>query len=337
MAAVPATMRIVGVSHPGGPDVLKVAEQPVPDCIDADVLIRVAAAGLNRADILQRRGHYPSPPGAPAHPGLEVSGTIVATGSGANSFAVGDRVCALLQGGGYSEYCAVNEGQVLPVPESMSFIEAAVLPEAAFTVWSNLYRFAKLAQGESLLVHGGSSGIGTFAIQLAKAMGSRVYTTVGTDEKARFCASLGATAAFNYKKQDFVSEIKAATGDRGVDVILDMVGGDYLERNLNTLADEGRLVVIATQSGSKAQIDLVQLMRRRLFITGSMLRTRSVDFKRSIRDELRQHVWPLLRTKKVRPVIDRTFDFEDAASAHAYMESSAHMGKIVLAVGAAQA
>ena len=336
MAAFPATMRIVEVSQPGGPDVLKVAEQSVPCCEDSDVLIRVAAAGLNRADILQRRGHYPSPPGAPAHPGLEVSGTIVAAGSRASSFAAGDRVCALLQGGGYSEYCAVNEGQVLPVPESMSFAEAAALPEAAFTVWSNLYSFAKLTPGESLLVHGGSSGIGTFAIQLANVMGSSVYTTVGSDEKAQFCTSLGANAAFNYKTQDFVSEVKTATGGRGVDVILDMVGGDYLERNLDALADEGRLVVIATQSGSKAQIDLVQLMKRRLFVTGSMLRTRSIDFKRSIRDELLQHVWPLLRTKKIRPVIDRTFDFDDAASAHAYMESSAHKGKIVLTVAPTQ-
>jgi NADPH2:quinone reductase len=250
MAALPATMRIIEVSQPGGPDVLKVAEQSVPHCADADVLIRVAAIGLNRGDILQRRGHYPSPPGAPANPGLEVSGTVVATGSLASSFAVGDRVCALLQGGGYSEYCAVNEGQVLPVPESLSFIEAAALPEAAFTVWSNLYKFARLGRGESLLLHGGSSGIGSFAIQLANAMGSSVYATAGSDEKARFCESLGAQAAFNYRTQDFVTEVRAATGNRGVDVILDMVGADYLERNLNALADEGRLVVIATQRGS---------------------------------------------------------------------------------------
>jgi NADPH2:quinone reductase len=335
MAALPATMRIIEVSQPGGPDVLKVAEQSVPHCADADVLIRVAAIGLNRGDILQRRGHYPSPPGAPANPGLEVSGTVVATGSLASSFAVGDRVCALLQGGGYSEYCAVNEGQVLPVPESLSFIEAAALPEAAFTVWSNLYKFARLGRGESLLLHGGSSGIGSFAIQLANAMGSSVYATAGSDEKARFCESLGAQAAFNYRTQDFVTEVRAATGNRGVDVILDMVGADYLERNLNALADEGRLVVIATQRGSKTQINLAQIMQRRLFVTGSLLRPRPVEFKRGIRDELLQHVWPLLCTKQITPVIDRTFDFVQAAAAHAYMESSAHKGKIVLALASA--
>jgi NADPH2:quinone reductase len=285
---------------------------------------------LNRADLLQRRGHYPSPTGAPDNPGLEVSGTVAHLGSHATQFNVGDRVCALLQGGGYSEYCAVNEGQVLPIPEGLTFVEGAALPEACFTVWSNLYEFARLTPGESLLVHGGSSGIGSCAIQMAHALGNIVYATAGSDDKARFCESLGARAAFNYKTQDFVAEIRKATAERGVDVILDMVGASYLERNLQALAEQGRLVIIAAQGGSKAQIDLMSLMQRRLHVTGSMLRTRPVEFKRSIRDKLLQHVWPLFGTGKMKAVVDRTFDFADAAAAHAYMESSAHKGKIVL-------
>ncbi|MFL6547936.1 MAG: NAD(P)H-quinone oxidoreductase, partial [Povalibacter sp.] len=251
MSTIPMSMRTVEAAEPGGPEVLKLAQRPIPACGDNDILIRVAAAGLNRADILQRRGHYPSPPGAPTNPGLEVSGTVVALGAKVSQFKLGDKVCALLQGGGYSEFCAVNEGQVLPVPESVSLIEAAALPEACFTVWSNVYEFGRLKRGESLLVHGGSSGIGSFAIQIATALGSQVYATAGSDDKVRFCEKLGALHGINYKTQDFVAAIHERTEGRGVNVILDMVGAQYLERNLQTLATEGRLVMVAAQTGSK--------------------------------------------------------------------------------------
>ena len=330
MAAIPATMRIVEVAGSGGPEVLKVTQHPVPACGADDVLIQVAAAGVNRADILQRRGRYPSPPGAPAHPGLEVSGTVVGTGSHVSAFRIGDRVCALLQGGGYSEYCAVHEAQVLAVPANVDLIEAAGLPEACFTVWSNLYEFGRLQRGEVLLVHGGSSGIGMMAIQLAAALGSEVYATAGSDDKVRFCEQLGARRAFNYKTKDFVAECRSASRDHGADVILDMVGGSYLERNLSALAVEGRLVIIAVQGGSKAQIDLTQVMQKRLVVTGSTLRSRSTQFKREIRDKLLAHVWPLLKNGTIRPVIDRVYPFDEAGAAHAYMESSAHKGKILL-------
>ncbi|MFL6547341.1 MAG: NAD(P)H-quinone oxidoreductase, partial [Povalibacter sp.] len=326
--------RTVEAAEPGGPEVLKLAQRPIPACGDNDILIRVAAAGLNRADILQRRGQYPSPPGAPTNPGLEVSGTVVALGAKVSQFKVADKVCALLQGGGYSDFCAVNEGQVLPVPESVSLIEAAALPEACFTVWSNVYEFGRLKRGESLLVHGGSSGIGSFAIQIATALGSEVYATAGSDDKVRFCQKLGALHGINYKTQDFVTAIHERTEGRGVNVILDMVGAQYLERNLQTLATEGRLVMIAAQTGSKANIDLMQIMQRRLVVTGSMLRTRATEFKREIRDKLLTNVWPLLRNGQVKPIVDRAFPFDEASSAHEYMETSAHMGKLILTFSA---
>lgn len=329
---LPQQMKVVEVEKPGGPEALVLAQRPVPPCGDNDVLIKVAAAGLNRADVLQRRGHYPSPPGAPPNPGLEVAGSVAATGRNVREFKVGDAVCALLQGGGYSEYCAVNVGQVLPVPGSFSMIEAASLPEAYFTVWSNVFEFGRLQRGERLLVQGGSSGIGVSAIQLATALGSTVYATAGTDDKCRFCEQIGATRAINYKAQDFVSEIASLTARQGVNVVLDMVGGSYVSRNLQVLAPEGRLVMIATQGGAKGEIDVLRIMQYRLIVTGSTLRTRPVEFKQQIKAKLQQNVWPLLANGTIKPIVDKVFPLSEAAAAHAYMESSAHQGKIVLAV-----
>ena len=326
-------MRVIEVSSPGGPDALTLADRPAPSVGDNEVLIKVAAAGLNRADILQRRGHYPSPPGAPPNPGLEAAGVVAQVGAAVREFTVGDRVCALLPGGGYSEYCAVNVGQVLPIPGSLDMIEAASLPEAYFTVWSNVFEFGRLQPGESLLVHGGSSGIGVAAIQLAAARGHAVFTTAGSDEKRRFCEGLGAQRAIDYKSEDFVAVLAAETGGQGVNVILDMIGGGYVARNLQALATEGRLVMIATQGGVKGEIDVLRIMQRRLVVTGSTLRARSSDFKRAIRDQLATHVWPLVATGRIRPIVDKVFPFERASDAHAYMESGAHKGKIVLCMG----
>lgn len=329
---VPPVMRVVDAPKPGGPEALLLTERPVPTLGDDDVLIRVVAAGLNRADVLQRRGAYPSPPGAPSNPGLEAAGVVAAVGRNVREFSPGERVCALLQGGGYSEYCAVDAGQVLPIPGALSFIEAASLPETYFTVWSNLYEFGRLQPGETLLVHGGSSGIGTSAIQLATARGSIVHTTVGSDEKARFCEQLGARSAINYKTQDFVAQIAALTQKKGVNVVLDMVGGSYVARNLQVLATEGRLVMIATQGGLKGEIDVLRIMQQRLVVTGSTLRTRGVDFKRAMKQKLLQHVWPLFADGTLKPIVDKVFALDEAAAAHAYMESSAHKGKIILRI-----
>jgi NADPH:quinone reductase len=325
-------MKVVDVPQPGGPEALVLAERPVPEPGRGEVLIEVAAAGLNRADILQRRGFYPSPPGAPSYPGLEVSGGVAALGEGVTEFKVGDAVCALLQGGGYAEYCCVDAGQVLPIPGSLDMIEAAALPEAMFTVWSNVFQFGRLQQSETLLVHGGSSGIGVAAIQLAAARGHTVFATAGSADKCRFCESLGARRAIDYKSEDFVAEIAKETAGRGVDVVLDMVGGSYVARNLQVLATQGRLVMIATQGGAKGEIDVMRIMQQRLVITGSTLRPRSAEFKRSIRDQLLQNVWPLLTTGQVRPVVDSVFALAEASRAHARMESGEHKGKIILAV-----
>lgn len=325
-------MRVVDVPKPGGPEALVVTQRAIPACGRGEVLIRVAAAGLNRADVLQRRGHYPSPPGAPPNPGLEVAGVVAATGQDVFDFKVGDRVCALLPGGGYAEYCAVDAGHVLPVPGSLTLIEAASLPEAAFTAWSNLYLFGRLQARESVLIHGGSSGIGTFAIQLASVLGSVVYATAGSDDKTRFCEQLGARRAVNYRTQEFVAVIRMLTGGGGIDVILDMVGGTYLARNVQLLATQGRLVMIATQGGITGELDVLRVMQQRLVITGSTLRARAPEFKRQVRDTLQQQVWPLLASGAIRPIVDRTFTLADAASAHAYMESGAHKGKIVLTI-----
>ena len=326
-------MKVMDVPQPGGPEALVLVERPVPQPAPGEVLIEVAAAGLNRADILQRRGLYPTPPGAPAYPGLEVAGTIAGIGAGVAEFKVGDAVCALLQGGGYAEYCCVNAGQVLPIPGSLDMIEAASLPEALFTVWSNVFGFGRLQPGESLLVHGGSSGIGVAAIQLAAALGNTVFATAGSADKCRFCESLGARRAIDYKSEDFVAEIAKETGGRGVDVVFDMVGGSYVPRNLQVLATEGRLVMIATQGGVKGEIDVLRIMLQRLVITGSTLRPRSVEFKRAIRDQLRDKVWPLLAAGRVRPIVDSVFALAEASQAHARMESSEHKGKIILALG----
>jgi len=325
-------MKIVAVTQPGPPGVLALADAPTPVAGAGEVLIKVAAAGINRADVLQRRGAYPSPPGAPANPGLEVAGTVVATGNEVRDFNVGDRVCALLQGGGYSEYCAVSDGQVLPIPGDLDFIQAASLPEAYFTVWSNVFEFGRLQPGERLLVHGGSSGIGVSAIQLAAARGHVVYTTAGSDDKCRFCEQLGAARAIDYKTQDFATEIETLTAGKGVDVILDMVGGSYLGRNIQVLSMQGRLVILATQGGNKGELDIMRVMQKRLVITGSTLRARESGFKRAIKSKLLEHVWPLIARGAIKPIVDQVFPFEQAAAAHARMETSEHKGKIVLSL-----
>jgi NADPH:quinone reductase len=333
MSAAGECMKVIDVPQPGGPEALVLVERPVPQPARGEVLIEVAAAGLNRADILQRRGLYPTPPGAPSHPGLEVAGTIAGIGVDVTEFKVGDAVCALLQGGGYAEYCCVDAGQVLPIPGSLDMIEAASLPEAMFTVWSNVFGFGRLQPGETLLVHGGSSGIGVAAIQLAAALGHTVFATAGSADKCRFCESLGARRAIDYKSEDFVAEIAKQTGGRGVNVVFDMVGGSYVPRNLQVLATEGRLVIIATQGGVKGEIDVLRIMLQRLVITGSTLRPRSVEFKRAIRDQLLEKVWPLIAAGRVRPIVDSVFALAEASKAHARMESSEHKGKIILALG----
>ncbi|MDY0066043.1 MAG: NAD(P)H-quinone oxidoreductase [Steroidobacteraceae bacterium] len=330
MSELPETMKAIDVARAGGPEVLEIVRRPTPTPAEEEVLIEVAAAGLNRADILQRRGHYPSPPGAPSNPGLEVAGTVVAMGGAVREFQIGDKVCALLQGGGYSQFTAVNAGQVLPIPDGLSMVEAAALPEACFTVWSNVFEFGRLAPGETLLVHGGASGIGVCAIQLAAARGHTVFATAGSEDKRRFCEQLGAKRAINYREEDFVAVLAEQTNGAGVDVVLDMVGGSYLARNLQSLAVQGRLVMIAAQGGAKGEVDVLRIMQRRLVVTGSTLRARSSQFKREIRDKLLQHVWPLFADGTIRPVVDKVLPFERAAEAHAYMESGAHKGKIIL-------
>lgn len=332
MSAGEALMQVIEVPQPGGPEALVLGERPVPQPASGEVLIDVAAAGLNRADILQRRGFYPSPPGAPPYPGLEVAGTIVEVGANVTEFKVGDAVCALLQGGGYAEFCSVDAGQVLPIPGALDSVEAAALPEAMFTVWSNVFGFGRLQPGETLLVHGGTSGIGVAAIQLAVALGHTVFATAGSADKCRFCESLGARRAIDYKNEDFVAEIGKATDGRGVDVVLDMVGGSYVPRNLQVLATAGRLVMIATQGGAKGEIDVLRIMQQRLVITGSTLRPRPVEFKRAIRDQLLAKVWPLIAAGRIRPIVDSVFALAQAPQAHARMESSEHIGKIILAL-----
>jgi len=325
-------MRCIEISKPGGPEVLVPAERPAPVPKANEILVKVAAAGVNRPDVLQRLGKYPVPPGACDLPGLEIAGEVFALGGSAEKFNLGDKVCALVHGGGYAEYCVAPEVQALPAPKGLSMIEAASLPETFFTVWSNVYDRARLAPGESLLVQGGSSGIGVTAIQMAVAMGNRVFATAGSDEKCAACVKLGAEKAINYRTQDFLAEIKAATGGKGVNVILDMVGGDYVPRELKCLADEGRLVFIATLGGSKAEIDINEMQRRRLVVTGSTLRPRPVEFKGAIARSLREKIWPLIEAGKIKPVIFKTFPLAQASEAHRLMETSTHIGKIVLAV-----
>ena len=332
MAALPKTMTAVEISEPGGPEVLKPVQRPVPEPAAGEILIKVAVAGVNRPDCLQRAGAYPPPPGASDLPGLEVAGTVVSMGSKVRGFRQGDLVCALLGGGGYAEYCIAPAPQCLPVPPGLTLSQAAAIPETFFTVWTNVFERGYLAPDEILLVHGGASGIGTTAIQLAQALGSRVIATVGSNEKAEVCANLGAERVVNYHEEDFVSVVKEVTGERGVDVILDMVGGDYTPRNIACLAPDGRLVQIAFLRGSKTEIDLNPVMRKRLTITGSTLRPRSVEQKGAIARALYENVWPLLEDGKVAPVIDSVFPLTEAAQAHALMESNANIGKIMLRV-----
>ncbi|WP_443113973.1 NAD(P)H-quinone oxidoreductase [Herbaspirillum seropedicae] len=323
-------MRAIEIKEFGGPEVLQACERPMPELKAGEVLIKVHAAGVNRPDVFQRTGNYPVPPGASDLPGLEVAGEIVAGDLGDSGFKLGDLVCALVQGGGYAEFCAAPLAQCLPVPKGLSALEAAALPENYFTVWSNVFDRGQLSGEETLLVQGGSSGIGVTAIQIARALGHRVFATAGSAEKCRACEELGAERAINYKTEDFEAVVKELTGGRGVDVILDMVGGDYLPREIKALADDGRLVFIAQLGGAKGQLDMGQVMRRRLTITGSTLRPRPVAFKAAIAAKLREHVWPLIEAGKIRPVIHHRFPLEQAAQAHAMMEGSTHIGKIML-------
>lgn len=326
-------MRAVEISSPGGPEVLRLAERPAPVAGAGELLIRVAASGINRPDVLQRKGRYAPPAGTSDLPGLEVAGVVEsgdAQAMAAAGIQVGDRVCALLAGGGYAEYCVAPVAQCLPVPKGLSDVEAASLPETYFTVWSNVFQRGALQPGETLLVQGGSSGIGVTAIQLARAWGANVIVTAGTDAKCDNCLALGAQHAINYNTQDFAAEVMRITEGHGVDVILDMVGGDYVAREVACLAEDGRLVIIAVQGGVKAQFDASLVLRRRLMITGSTLRPRPVAFKGAIAQALRENVWPWLESGKVRPVIFRQFAAEEAVQSHALMESSEHTGKIVL-------
>jgi NADPH2:quinone reductase len=323
-------MHAVEISRPGGPEVLVPIERPTPEPGAGEVLIKVSAAGINRPDVFQRKGNYAPPKGASDLPGLEVAGEIVGGDVAGSGFAVGDKVCALVAGGGYAEYCVAPVAQCLPIPKGLSDIEAAGLPETYFTVWSNVFDRGQLSGDEILLVHGGASGIGTTAIQLARAMGHKVYATVGSDDRARAVEALGAEKGINYKTQDFVKEVMDATGGRGVDVILDMVAGDYIARDMQCLADDGRIVIIAQLGGSTASVDTSQVMRRRLTITGSTLRPRSVEFKGAIARALRNHAWPLLEKGDIKPIVHATFPLAEASKAHAMMEGGENIGKIVL-------
>ncbi len=331
-------MKTVEISAFGAPEVLRLAERPAPVAGAGELLIRVSASGINRPDVLQRTGNYPVPPGASDIPGLEVAGVVVSGDAAAIAeagFKVGDRVCALVAGGGYAELCVAPVGQCLPVPAGFTDIEAASLPETFFTVWSNVFERAHLAKGETLLIQGGSSGIGVTAIQIAKAIGATVIVTAGSDEKCAACIALGADHAINYKDTDFVEEVKKLTNGRGVNVILDMVAGSYVAREIECMAEDGRLVIIAVQGGIKAEFNAGLVLRKRLTITGSTLRPRSIEFKTRIAKALREKVWPLLESGAIKPVIHSTFAAGDAAKAHTLMESNQHIGKIVLTWDAA--
>jgi NADPH2:quinone reductase len=328
-------MQVVEISRPGGPEVLKVATRPLPQPKPGEVLIRVASAGVNRPDCLQRAGTYAPPPGASDLPGLEVAGTIVTLGEGVTQWKEGDQVCALTPGGGYAQFCIAPAGHCLRIPKGWSFIEGASLPETFFTVWINVFERARLAPGETLLVQGGSSGIGVAAIQLARALGHRVFVTAGNAEKCAACEALGAERAINYRSEDFVEVVKQLTGGKGADVILDMVGGDYVPRELKCLATDGRLSLIAFLGGSKAMLDMSDILMRRLTITGSTLRPRTVEFKSGVAQALRETVWPLIESGKIRPVIYKVFPLAAAAEAHALIESGVHVGKIMLDVQSA--
>lgn len=325
-------MRVIEIKEPGAPEVLVIGERPEPTPAAGEVLIKVVAAGINRPDVFQRLGNYAPPPGASDIPGLEVSGEIVGGDVAGSAFKVGDQVCALVAGGGYAEYCVAPVAQCMPIPAGLSLIEAAGLPETYFTVWSNVFDRGGLSGDETLLVHGGASGIGTTAIQLATALGHRVYATVGSDERVKAVEALGAVKGINYKTQDFVEEIKALTNGQGVDVILDMVAGDYIGRDIKCLADDGRIVIIATLGGTKSSFNSSELMRRRLTVTGSTLRPRPIAFKGDIAQKLQSKVWPLLSSGKIKPIIYATLALEEAAKGHAMMEAGEQIGKIIMTV-----
>ncbi len=325
-----ATMKAISVENPGQNYRLAVAEIPRPEPAPGEILIRTAAAGLNRADLIQAMGGYPPPPGAPATLGLEVSGEVAAVGSGVSGFSPGDKVCALLAGGGYAEYCAVSTKCVLPVPRDVDLVEAAALPEVHFTVWTNLMDAARLAPGESVLIHGGSSGIGTAAIQLGAARGHTVFATAGSADKCAACETLGAKRAINYREEDFVEAIKKETGGKGVDVILDMVGGDYIQRNFSAAAIWGRIVNIAFQSGMTANVNFAGMLMKRLTFMATTLRARSNEEKGAIRDALAREVWPLVESGRIKPIVDRVFPLAEAGAAHKRMATSEHIGKILL-------
>lgn len=325
-------MKYINIAQPGGPEVLTLEERSAPSLSTDQVLIKVTAAGVNRPDVFQRAGYYPPPPGASDIPGLEIAGEVVEVADDVGWPLAGDKVCALVSGGGYAEFCAAEASLCLPVPAGLSALEAAAIPETYFTVWSNVFDRGGLQAGEKLLIHGGSSGIGTTAIQLGKAFGATVFVTAGSAEKCQACIDLGADLAINYKQEDFVAVCKQATDDYGVDVILDMVAGSYIDRNIQLAAADGRIVLIAALQGFKAEVDFQAVMRNRLTISGSTLRPRAVEFKAKIANKLQQQVWPLLESGKVRPVIHKVFPLADAADAHRLMESSEHIGKIILSI-----
>jgi NADPH2:quinone reductase len=330
--AEPLSMRAIAISEPGGPEALVVEDRPVPVPAEGEILIAVAAAGVNRPDVMQRKGQYPPPPGAPDIPGLEVSGVVARVGRGVDRWSEGDQVVALVAGGGYAEYCVAHEAHALPLPDALTLVEGAGLPETTFTVWHNVFQRGALRRGEWLLVHGGTSGIGTTAIQLAKAFGAFVAATAGTNEKCRAVKRLGADIAINYRKTDFVEAVREATGERGADVILDMVGGDYLDRNTNAAAEEGRIVMISTLAGPKTSIDLRKIMQKRLVLTGSTLRPRPAAFKAELARSIEEAVWPVIAQGRYKPVIDKLVPLEEAVEAHRRMDGGEHIGKIILTV-----
>jgi NADPH:quinone reductase len=330
--SVPLEMNVVEIAAPGGPEQLKPAVRPVPRPEDEEVLVRVAAAGVNRPDVMQRQGRYPPPPGASDLPGLEIAGEIAALGAKVSGWSIGDKVTALLPGGGYAEYAVAAAPLCLPVPNGISLVEAAAIPETFFTVWTNLFDRGRCKAGETVLIHGGTSGIGTTAIQLAAAWGAQVFATAGSDDKARACERFGAIRGINYRTEDFVEVMRTETGGKGVDVILDMVAGAYVARNLEIAALEGRIVVISLLGGSRAEINMSMILTKRLTLTGSTLRTRTVGQKAAVADAVRKNVWPLLAAGRVRPIIHATFPLAEASEAHRLMETSSHIGKIVLTV-----
>ncbi len=330
---LPETMRFIDLPSHGGPEVMKVSQAPLPKPAKGEILVKVEAAGVNRPDVAQRQGTYPPPKGASPILGLEIAGEVVALGEGVDEFQIGEKVCALANGGGYAEYCTAPAGQALPFPKGYDAIKAAALPETFFTVWANLFQMAGLTEGETVLIHGGTSGIGTTAIQLAKAFGAEVYATAGSAEKCEACVKLGAKRAINYRDEDFAEVVKSETGGKGVDIVLDMIGAAYFEKNISALAKDGCLSIIAFLGGAVAEkVDLRPIMVKRLTVTGSTMRPRTADEKRAIRDELVDQVWPLIENGKVAPVINQVFTLEDVVEAHRLMESSSHIGKIVMRV-----